>query len=500
MGRNNLTPQQIEFEHEAKRRAGHCDVLMQLPGRYPQYQFPTFLGLDERREVGSETVKGLDASSHFSSPLFKVCHVRFKQTLSKPYKDSVFEHLENLDHAFSDARAGRGGIYFDNTSQVIELAPFATVREKLEIVAGYPAKRLNLKPSATAAQVDAFTTRHELQHGRYRATWLNPHSGMVGTGGSKQMPLPKLAQNSAGYRKLFEKTSQSKSFGENYIGYLDESMSDTVAALHHLKEGGDVAFIQEFSEARRNAFTSRGRTFKYASYAMLDHISANNKSYTSDIENLSDEQIEDLAAHLVGTKSMDREEYYERSMVAQALEVCRAHQGDIAEIDWQKEAGKKGSLLGKTWMNYNGKHLSKRDADAGNVDVSGKSASGDSINSFIVTALQKHGNDMKKQIFTSRAKLNRGPALTAPEHALDIYAAIKHQQNRHPEYEGPDGAKYLLAKRKHYIVAHYAQLKQDVPELDREAHSLLDDHLEQERDMATEPQMDRAQNQSHQPT
>lgn len=485
MESDTLTKQQIEFEHEATRRAGSCHVLQKLPERYPQFRFPTFFAADKKRDhdYPQKIENALRASSYLSKPLFEFCPERFAQ--GPPVlllKGGAEAHRKTLEDTFGDPEKIQGGIFHHVTNQVVELAPLATTREKIEIIAGFPQVRLNVDPSATAAQADAFIIRHELQHGRSREVWPNHQSEMLGTG-AKEMPVPELALKSAGYRKLFDKTSQINPPKDKYLHYLNENMSDTVAALHHLKEGGSADFIEQFSQARRKAFNRRGEAHIYASHYVLDYIVKHHKGMTKNLEGLADEKIEEIAAGLVGGLSMEREEFYKRGIAIQALELARAYGDNPTEIDWQTEAAKVGSIggqLGETWRQYLGLRAipGLEEKEARRIPTG---HDGQTLDEFVTSTITRYSGNIKKQLFKSHIKLNSGDVLTPHEHALDIYAAIKHQQNRHPEYGGVEGAEYLLKKRMHFTAMHYQRLQKEVPDLDKAAHGILQCHLNKTR-------------------
>lgn len=425
----------IHLQDQAAHIAGHA-VLMRGGVR----SFQRVPGLS-----GVEVVRFLDHCDlskpklfRFSSTIFDADRQRVHQTFKKLYPkkrppEGIFERFSDFTASkkspyrlLRNTLAKADGGYFLQTEDIaahqnpserdiqghtVELNPLQTRQEVIASFAVLKGKQITQGFKFSQSELRKFIDMHELQHARSQQIWAmdprfyNPYY------------VPAIVLENPAYEKLWKKASTIRPKGDiEYLRYLNEQTSDTMAALMHLKAGGDVDLIKAISDGRAAGLLNGGGS-EYGSFSVLDKIIEDSDNVRAKLIGASHEEIENFAVKLAGEFSLDRNGYYTQKLAAQELKAMAAlRNGKQATADYHMgDAIKTARKLG--------------------------------FNTFDKATLQTHRQYLEKRHALAMQNLTDGPQLSHEEHKIEVLAAVKHAQDMHPEFNTPEGGQYLLKTR-----------------------------------------------------
>ena len=431
-----MREEDISLQDQAAHIAGHA-VLMRGGVR----SFQRVPGLQ-----GVEVVRFLDHCDlaqpklfRFSSTIFDADRKRVHETFKKLYPgqrppEGIFERLDDflsfketpyrlLRNTLAKAKGG----YFLQTDSapsfslnpdaqtikghMVELTPLQTRQEVVASLAGLKGKHITQGFNFTQSELRKFVDMHELQHARSNQIWATDpsfHSAHA---------VPVIIFKNPAYDKLWAKARAIGDIKSNieYARYLNENVSDTMAALMHLKAGGSIDLIQTVADARAAGLLN-GQVSYYGSFRILDKIVDDSENVRAKLIGANHEEIENFAIKLAGEFSLDRNGYYTQKLASyelQAAVALRAGQRTKASyyMDFAAETALKlGTGLDEATQKTQRQHLLKR------YDI-------------------------------AMLNLTEGPQLSHEEHKIEVLAAVKHAQDMHPEFQSPEGGQYLLKTR-----------------------------------------------------
>lgn len=308
---------------------------------------------------------------------------------------------------------------------VFDFTDMATRQEFLSAFAQIDSSYLKANPQYTLAEANAFVRGHEAQHARSSQLWrsdpefLNP---------DVQSDIEKL---SPGFSFLKRKACEANGEDQFYLSYLDEQMSDTVATLQHIKNGGTVALPQDVSDARASGYMAKISPIYYST-TVIDRIIEQQDIIRKHLEGLELHELDSLAAYLVGTESWGRDQFYENAIAAQhgtlhAMQVSGKFSAEQIAAEQQRVKNGVGQLLDMYSADETQRSAALKNAEARFAPLSQRAVEG------------------KMRLMPP------GQTLAAFDHLVEIRAAIAYNQAQHPEFNTPQGALHLLQVRERYL-------------------------------------------------
>ena len=434
----------IDLEHQAKVVAGNPILMRAAPQRFGRIP-----GLE-----GVHLVRRLD---HFdfnrpkpllSSNVFNVSSSQVRQTfnriksrepfggfiantilrplddylngreLYKGLRQPESGYMKTYDYIETDKQGKKLAPYDRRVDGVaVESNPLQTRQEMIAHYAGCEPEEITQRFNFSHTDKRAFVDAHELQHARSIQLWAEDLDGY------KEKGTSPLVEANPAYAKLWEKAATTKGANDLYSRYLQEDMSDTVAVLHHLKAGGHIDMVQAIADARALGHI-KNPAEEYASFRVLDEIVKDEENVRTRLLGASTEEMENMAAKLVGAYSMDRTTFY-----ANAIAVGQQHAkdgmalGDEVALDY-------GMMITE-------KHL--------------KQFPEEQHESVLILAEKRRAYLEARQEWAMDNLAFNDMPLSVDEQKIEVLAAIRHAQDVHPEFKGPQGSKYLLDTRKRMI-------------------------------------------------
>ena len=459
-----------EMDARAAGVAGSCSMLQQVPEVYKRYPGLNIKVFDRLGYYDfTQPQPGL-SNSVFNMNMGKVL-----QDMPELYPEHMFDSHDKRLKSYS---AGKDYIYktldkgsaahlgvntrsFVNrqtqeridalNSIVTDYSDMATRQEMLATLAGMDKKDMDGEIRGTLGELHTFVRAHEFQHGRSAQAWRNnPASYDVMQATNNEIESPE-------YAKFKFKTVQASGPNDPYVKYLDEQISDTVAALHHIRNGGDIGLIQNIADARAIGAVNTSTPIYFTSNA-LDNIIQNEDKARERLKNMSPEEVDKLGVWVVSNVSWDREEYYENAMISCYGRYQRMKEGGAPEEQLAAEL----------------KHANKRAFEAGKPFNEDPQVLNAMINQSKdkLDALQTRAKAGYQRLMVGRPELG---TFTPQDHAIEVQAAVRFNQERHPEFAGPEGARHLVALRQRSLTA-----EGQLTPVDTTIHKVLDERYTQE--------------------
>jgi len=308
-----------------------------------------------------------------------------------------------------------------------DFADLSTRQEILGTLAQVNPSIIKSDVKSDLAELHAFVRVHEFQHGRTYQTWALNKDLL------DSAKVSDLEQDKPEYKIFKQKAVQAKGLDDEYFQYLNETLSDTVAALHHLKNGGSADLIQEVADARAYGFVNHS-TPRYATFSVLDEMTKNEAELRAIIQNTPEENLDDLGVYIVARAGWGRDEFYANAMASQmVIPEIRRKMGDDEKTLAQRYAQGNANVRKTLEQGYPDEPVKQRQ-----------------LLSFSATKLPALVDRTQSATFNLRHPNN---ALTYHEHLIEVQAAVKYSQIMHPEFNTPAGATHLLAirQRRHFL-------------------------------------------------
>ena len=454
MGRAKHTPVQTELERDAELLAGDAHVIRAIKTQFSDVTFVNHLSVSKKQATSDFAHTGgptkYDGVTHLSRP-FKVSPLKFFRQVTLPnIKHLFFQEKSNrqcvrdIKEEISSERHQSDPKYYHDIKTIREQNPTLTPREDLASIAGIHPHEMNPDVEITSAENAAFTLRHEAGHHRFWELLDDPARKMTGSS------PPVITQGNAGYKKLWEKTTQAHSVEDDYVDYLSESMADAFGMLGHLRDGGNTDFIRAYADSRANSFYKHPGSPKHGTHHVLDFIAENAEDLKKHMAGMSDKEIDSLTAEMVGEAAMDREPYYQQAFIVQTNEFAQEQNTDPADVDFTKELENKHSHVRKMWIDYHG---SER-RPWGEVN--------DDLSALVEKSMDQQRDYISARVGEAEEGLSSGQPPSKEQKMAEVYGVIKHLQETNPEFGGAKGARELLHRRN--MAVHSLYRGQDVYE------------------------------------
>lgn len=308
----------------------------------------------------------------------------------------------------------------------------ATRYEILGTLAGMHARVINAEIYGSLAEMQAFVDNHEFQHARSRQTWLGEPDFFNPT---RTAPVE---VGNAYYKPLKEKAGLiADPKNDPYAAYLSEQVSDAVAALHHLKNGGDVRMLQQISDARAMG-AAQGQSPVHHTTSVLDSIIENEQAARKWANERPADKLDDLGVYMVGKTAWTRDQYY--------AHVAAACFGPYVLAQNQGETPEKLEEI-RLKSKENAEKLITQYSDDPVLQQSlREQANPNTYEALRQRAVQAH---YRLVLENKHASIN-----PHDRHLVEIQAAVKHNQAQHPEFDSPEGAQHLLQIRERRMRAN----------------------------------------------
>lgn len=454
-----------QINEQAAQRAGNSAIVRNVANVYRRYPGLNVLMVERLSHVD------FDASSlKQRSQVYGIDSARFEGALgrllqevdhSNPHRGTQIAAMR--DYALKEIDSGRAS-YFKYSNNfmrenirdhhkgpanqrpmnalVFEHGETLTRNEIVARFASLPTNQVNVPDDVTLAEIHRFICAHELQHGRNHQTYDYAFFGP-----SQTNELEEIHPNYNLLKRKFEGQLHDGNGRDAFESYIDETMADTAATLHHIKAGGSISLVKAIAEARASAFVENADRPKahriYASHTVLDKLIEHEELFRDTIENTPENELDVLAAGLVGDFAWGRTEYYKNACAAN-LAKARDIQGK-ALIDEEcrhthqiLRYGRQAQLMCEYGHLPYGIHITDELIDK-------------ELPNFGVTdqLVQK----VKDRSLQGQQYLQaRGP-VSAEQHLVEVRAMVKYNQNKHPEFAGPKGEQHLLGIRERCIAA-----------------------------------------------
>lgn len=364
-------------------------------------------------------------------------------------------NLTMKDYIFSEIDTGRGvfrrytdATYREKIAQnykgpakqrplnavVFDHGETLTRNEILARFAGLDTKSVKLPDDITVAEVHRLVRLHEMQHGRNGQTYDYAFWGATKT--------DELQEESLAYKALhnkFQGTIHDNNAGDPYRKFIDETLADTAAALHHLKAGGSESLVQALADARASSFIeTAGKPNApriYGAHVVLDKI-LQNKDIVDDMLAMTHENdVDTLAVSLVGDFVWNRSDYYAHAY--------GAFQVKLQDLAFQPDSAEKSEAI----VNIN-EQMSRL------VTGHGDEAQLSQRASFLTAQI-------RNRAVNAQHELTKNGPVTPEDHLVEVRAMVKYNQAQHPELATPAGEQYILntrqrciAEPEHKIIPH----------------------------------------------
>lgn len=358
-----------------------------------QMLFPSEEGVDKLKKEVFKGLKNADGAEYFHYGDFQL--KRRKRELKKPAEQRKF-----------------GGI-------VLESEVMMTRQESIASIAHIEADAISRPFKFTLAEKRAVTDAHEYQHGLSLQIWAEDKAFLDPDN------VPEIAEKYPEYKALWRKTSQAPTLADPYIGYLEEDMSDVASILHHLQAGGSDDLAQALADARAIAHLGES-TAVYASHHVLDEVVKDIDNVRAKALGKSPEELARMAAKLVGAFSLDRDAFYAAAIAGElhAQHIAIEEKADEA-FDFSQE--KIEEYLKET------PHISSEN---------------------MMMYAHHHLDQMLEREDKAYDRLClEFDDLSYEDHKVEVLAALRHAQDMHPQFNSPEGARYLLTMRERTLIA-----------------------------------------------
>ena len=371
---------------------------------------------------------------------------------------------------YKDTSFLEGGFCFPTIGVAGEENPLVTPRESLfrDFKNGAFTGKIDIKSS----DWDAYVLNHEVGHRR---------ADKRGMRTSKELPD---AGNAAGYEKLRSKQQQvhfSEGGQDIYGIYLEESFCDTFAVLQHLKNGGDPAFIQTLSDVRENDVVNNEWAYKYHTHTSLKAVAKNSETLQKRLAGANNEEIEEMAAGIVGERSYNREEYYQHAFVALSQNHKNKFGREADSIDWNTLIdNNKMSAAKALWKDYTaGRHQAHPSGQKKGFwsGLYNNKQAFETPKQFIDRAVDKYGKQDEKNRLKAEKRLTDVPETTPEERNAEVLGQLKYVMSKHPE-KTPD---LLLREREAYLKQKSRETQIGIPQDMRDANDQLHAHCAEKR-------------------
>ena len=442
-------------------------VFPQIPKLMKLKPSPTTSGLGRRGFAHRQ--KSLASSSSHTPPqdVLALCPDALNDFIKNTNKSKNLQK-KTRRHIIKDLEKEslEGGVFYNYLSLAYEELPYLTPREvvfkQLAAMPHYVASRH--QTTLKSSYVDAFVLNHEVGHK------ISQDFGLADKGemdGASSIPE---------FRALQQKKDQVNKFlgdSEPYGLYLEEAFSDTFAALQHLKNGGNVDFIETIQDAREVGFSNSPRSSIYPTHLTLSAVTENAETLQEKLMGASQEDVVRMAAGIVGEHSYDREEYYEHAVVAQAHAISDPI--NVSELDWEQIIQDKEAPVRELWEGYCSS-LPSRPTGFWAM-FSRKDDNLKSINQFFVEAYAKHGDADAQSYRESWQRLTNAPH-AEPEHLqAELLGHLKYIASKYPE-KTPE---MLLREREAYLREIFKENGKEVPQYMRDANDGVRKHFDRRR-------------------
>ena len=446
MGTGHLHQYDMDLEHQAQIVAGNPVFMRSAPQRFGR--IPGLEGVHVVRRLDHFDFK--NPRPFLASNIYNVSRSRVRATYEKvksrqPYntllgnilgrplddfknRRELYRDLKSADSAYMKAytvidKDDEGKDLTPHKRRVdgiaVETSPLLTRQEMLASYADCTPEEITQRFEFTHTDIRAFVDAHELQHARSYQLWADDFDSF------KQDETPQVVKDNPAYAKLCQKAAAAKNKNDKYIIYLQEDMSDTVAVLHHLKAGRPIDMVQAIADARAIGHL-RTPAEEYASFTVLDKIIEDEANVRARLMGADMDDIESMAARLVGTYSMDRDTFYANSIaIGQQMVNDGLARGDEDDIDY-------GTIIVEKYL----REFPTEEHEA------------------VLSLAEKRRKYLEARQDWAMENLSFGDEpLSLEEQKIEALAAIRHAQQMHPEFDTPRGAKYLLEARHRIIDA-----------------------------------------------
>ena len=322
-----------------------------------------------------------------------------------------------------------------NQQLVFGTSDVQTRTEVFASLASVPPHKIAIPDDVTLADVHRFVYAHELQHARNATTYKLDHDFF------DPIKKSKLEEKFGCYAKLqprFEgdnpharpKNSKSEFSTDLYAGYIDETICDTAAVLHHLKRGGSFSFVKTLADARAAGFVMNVEgpvsRYSYGMHSVLDQIAAKEEAVRKVVEEVPEEHLDQVAVYWVADLGWSRTEFFQQvtaaRMASRAL-VCQS-KGEDTEESYQKACADV-TTMAIEYSPYKKDHAR------------------------IAPTTERVQAHLDRATEAVRGLMRETPERPT-EHLIELKTMLAYNQARHPEFIGPEGEKHLLAMRRRF--------------------------------------------------
>ena len=311
------------------------------------------------------------------------------------------------------------------------------VQTRTEIMAGLagiPPQRYKMPDDVSLAEVHQFVLAHELQHARNASTYKLDDDFYDPTKTSKAEKFgcfERLKARFEGDNPIIRaKTRNTELSKDLYAGYVDETICDTAAVLHHLKKGGSFSMVRTLADTRAAGFVMKGTStssFKYGMHSVLDKLAANEDAVQKLVDETPEEQLDQVAVYFTANLGWSRTQFFKNAAAARMAThafLCKS-EGPEAE---QSLENAKADVLKMT------EEYSARKKDRQVIMPTDE-------------GIQKHADRTAAAV---KGLLRDAPE-RATDHLVEVQAVLAYNQTRRPEFMGPEGQKHLLAMRERFV-------------------------------------------------